>query len=81
MRGGASAFAKWCRYLPPAIDLLPGREECSDEPAYRDMVSLTAALAETMAPHLDRLFAVAGSYVWIQNLPADQAPAPCVKLM
>lgn len=65
--GGASAFARWRRHLPPAIDLLalqaPGREERIDEAPCESMAALSAGLAGAMAPYLGRPYALFGHSV------------------
>lgn len=62
--GGAAAYAGWRGPLAPGIDvapvLLPGREQRIDEPPYQDMPALVAALAEALAPRLDRPYALFG---------------------
>ena len=62
--GGASAFRGWQRFLPAGAALcparLPGRETRVNEPAFDSMERLIPALAEAIAPHLDRPFALFG---------------------
>src|SRR6187397_2335302 len=61
---GASVFARWSRALPPAIKVralqLPGRESRLREPPASGMSPLVGELADTIAPVLDRPFAIFG---------------------
>lgn len=62
--GGASVFRSWADALPPEVEVcavqLPGRESRIGEVAYRRVAPLIAALADAVAPYLDRPFALFG---------------------
>jgi len=62
--GGTGAFQSWVPYLPPGIALaparLPGRETRLDEHPIDSMELLISALAEAIAPYLDKPFALLG---------------------
>jgi medium-chain acyl-[acyl-carrier-protein] hydrolase len=62
--GGASLFRHWAHALPEWIELrpiqLPGREDRLSEPPFTDLRAAVHALAEALAPHLDRPFALFG---------------------
>ena len=62
--GGSAAFARWSGRLGPARTvcpvLLPGRESRSTEAPFERMGGLVDALAEAIAPYLDRPFAFFG---------------------
>jgi medium-chain acyl-[acyl-carrier-protein] hydrolase len=62
--GGASVFAPLRRHAPDWLDVLPvqlpGRENRMAEPAIAAMPALVAALAEALAPVLDRPYALLG---------------------
>lgn len=62
--GRASIFRPWVDGLPPDVELcsiqLPGREERLREPPYRRLEPLVQALADAIAPYLDRPFAFYG---------------------
>lgn len=62
--GGPSVFRSWPADLPRTVDVwgvqLPGRDTRIDEPAYRRMAPLVAALAQAIGPHLDKPFAFFG---------------------
>lgn len=61
---GAAAYAGWRGHLAPEIDvaplLLPGRGQRIDEPLHEDMAALVGALADALAPRLDRPYALFG---------------------
>jgi len=61
---GASIYRAWERELPGDVELcavqLPGREERIDEAAVGTMDALVAAIADNLAPDLDRPFAFYG---------------------
>jgi medium-chain acyl-[acyl-carrier-protein] hydrolase len=62
--GGASIFRQWPDLLPQDVEVcaiqLPGREYRLAEPAYTNLDSLIEALADAIAPYLDRPFAFFG---------------------
>ncbi|HET7877014.1 MAG TPA: alpha/beta fold hydrolase [Methylomirabilota bacterium] len=62
--GGASVFRGWERGLPSEVELvaiqLPGRENRLREPPFERMGDLLPALAEAVAPELDRPFFLFG---------------------
>lgn len=62
--GGASAFNHWANALSPQIEILaaqlPGRENRFKEPACTDILDATARLADSLAGHLDRPYALFG---------------------
>ncbi|MEW2354051.1 alpha/beta fold hydrolase [Spirillospora sp. NPDC029432] len=62
--GGASAYADWAGALPPAVEPVavqyPGREDRLGEPVPADMDGLAGALADDMAPLLDRPYVLFG---------------------
>jgi surfactin synthase thioesterase subunit len=62
--GGTGVFQGWFRNLPPGIALaparLPGRETRLDERPIDSMSLLISALVDTIAPHLDKPFALLG---------------------
>ena len=62
--GGPSAFFKWIKAFPPHIAvcpvLLPGRETAINQPPIADMDRLLGALADALAPALDRPYAFLG---------------------
>ncbi|GAB3213719.1 thioesterase II family protein [Marinactinospora thermotolerans] len=62
--GGANAYRSWAALLPSAVDLVcaqyPGREDRLGEEPVDDMATLVAALADGLAPLLDRPYALFG---------------------
>jgi surfactin synthase thioesterase subunit len=62
--GGASIYRRWSDELPRGVEVcpvhLPGRESRLMEPAYTDVAPLVAALADAIAPWLDRPYALFG---------------------
>lgn len=62
--GGASVFREWAGALPADVELvavqLPGREGRLGEPPFKALPPLVAALAEALAPALDRPYACFG---------------------
>ena len=62
--GGTGVFQAWLRHLPAGIALaparLPGRETRLDEPPIDSMDLLISALADAIAPYLDKPFALLG---------------------
>jgi surfactin synthase thioesterase subunit/glycosyltransferase involved in cell wall biosynthesis len=64
---GASVFRGWSEGLPGSIHVcpvqLPGREGRADEPAFRDMPNLVAALGAAISPHTDTAYALFGHSV------------------
>ena len=62
--GGASLFRDWSKDLPPAVEVRalqpPGREERLLEEPFDSVGALADALAEVVAPELDRPWAVFG---------------------
>ncbi|MFD9485021.1 thioesterase II family protein [Streptomyces sp. NPDC059991] len=62
--GGASFYAPWPARVIPGVDVLPvqlpGRESRFREPRFHDAGTLAEALAEELAPWLDRPYAVYG---------------------
>jgi medium-chain acyl-[acyl-carrier-protein] hydrolase len=62
--GGGSVLRPWSVRMPAGVELcavqLPGREARFGEPAITRMRPLVAALAEGLAPELDRPFALFG---------------------
>jgi surfactin synthase thioesterase subunit len=64
---GASVFRDWQRLLGDAVEVcpvqLPGKESRIKEPAFEDITAATDALAEALAPELDRPYALYGHSV------------------
>lgn len=62
--GGAATFRSWSAALPTDIEVwavqLPGRETRLEEPAYRRMTPMIAALAQAIGPRLDKPFVFFG---------------------
>jgi medium-chain acyl-[acyl-carrier-protein] hydrolase len=62
--GGASIYTGWARLLPPDVEVaavqLPGRESRIGEPPISSMGQLVPAMAEALAPFMDRPFAFFG---------------------
>lgn len=62
--GRASIFRSWMDGLPSDMEIcsiqLPGREERLREPPYKRLAPLVQALADAIAPYLDRPFAFYG---------------------
>ncbi|PDP88530.1 thioesterase [Glycomyces fuscus] len=62
--GGANAYRSWAALLPPGVDLVcvqyPGREDRLGEPLVDDMATVVGAVAEELAPLLDRPYALFG---------------------
>ncbi|MCA1221850.1 thioesterase II family protein [Streptomyces sp. 8L] len=62
--GSASFYRPWAPLLPPEVELLavqyPGREDRLEDPGAADMGELTAAVADAVAPLLDRPYALFG---------------------
>ena len=62
--GGTVVFQAWLRYLPSGVALaparLPGRETRLDEHPIDSMERLISALADAIAPYLDKPFAFLG---------------------
>ncbi len=61
---GTSAFRGWGDHLPGSIRVcpvaLPGRESRAEEPAFRDMPALVAALGAAITPFVDTPYALFG---------------------
>lgn len=61
---GTSVYRAWSPLLPPEVEVcavqLPGRESRYAEPAYTSIPALVSAIAEGLAPELDRPFAFFG---------------------
>jgi len=62
--GGTAIFQGWVRHFPPGVALaparLPGRETRIDERPIDSMGILISALADAIAPYLDKPFALLG---------------------
>lgn len=62
--GSAGFYRPWAALTPPEVELLavqyPGREERIGDPEAADMSELTAAVADAVAPLLDRPYALFG---------------------
>jgi medium-chain acyl-[acyl-carrier-protein] hydrolase len=62
--GGAAAYRAWGKELPQDVELcpvqLPGRESRMVEPPFQHLEGLVMALADAIAPQLDRPFAFFG---------------------
>ncbi|MDA0566296.1 alpha/beta fold hydrolase [Streptomonospora sp. S1-112] len=62
--GGANAYRAWAALLPPGVELVavqpPGREDRMGEDPADDMAEAVAAVAEELAPLLDRPYALFG---------------------
>jgi medium-chain acyl-[acyl-carrier-protein] hydrolase len=86
--GGASIYRQWPPSLPNievATVELPGRETRLGEPAIDAMGPLVTALADAVAPHLDKPYAVFGhsmgariAFELVRELRRRDAPAPRV---
>lgn len=86
--GGSSViFHRWPQELSAAIEVcavkLPGRESRFAESPFARMTPLVQALAEGLAPYLDRPFALFGhslgglvGYELVHELQRQQRPAP-----
>lgn len=85
--GGSVIFHHWPQELSAAIEVctvkLPGRENRITESPFVSMTPLVQALAEGLAPHLDRPFALFGhslggliGYELVHELKRQQRPAP-----
>lgn len=85
--GGSTAFHGWSRELPADVEVcsvvLPGREWRLRESACADLSALLPALADGLAPHLDRPFALFGhsvgalvAFELTRELRRRAAPAP-----
>ncbi len=85
--GGSVIFHQWPQALSSAIEVcavkLPGRENRIAETPYSRMTPLVQALAEGLAPLLDRPFALFGhslggyvGYELVHELQRQQRPAP-----
>jgi surfactin synthase thioesterase subunit len=64
---GASVYRDWQRHVPEDIEVcpvqLPGKESRVRETAFQDVTQATDALAEALAPELDRPYAFYGHSV------------------
>src|SRR5690349_2609819 len=62
--GSASAFRTWATHIPPYIEVcaiqLPGHETRLREPLMTSLPPLTCALADALAPYLDKPFTFFG---------------------
>ena len=62
--GGASTYHAWSSVFPRDIEIcavqLPGRESRMHERRVTDALVLAEAIADAVAPHLDRMFALFG---------------------
>ncbi|MEU2611456.1 alpha/beta fold hydrolase [Micromonospora sp. NPDC007271] len=62
--GGAGQFRTWSRLAPPTVEVvaveLPGRGLRRAEPVSTDMAPVTGALADAVAPLLDRPLCIVG---------------------
>ncbi|MEV5645845.1 thioesterase domain-containing protein [Streptomyces flaveolus] len=62
--GSAGFYRPWAALTPPEVELLavqyPGREDRLEDPEAADMGELTAAVADAVAPLLDRPYALFG---------------------
>ncbi len=62
--GGALAYREWTAKMPPEIEVLPvqlpGRERRMREPPYTRVGPLVEAAVRSLAPYLDRPFAIFG---------------------
>lgn len=62
--GSAGFYRPWAALLPPEVELLavqyPGREDRFEDPEALDMAELAGAVADAVAPLLDRPYALFG---------------------